>query len=540
MNMSSENTKKIRNSGEQNVNFTYNYNSHDLIGLGEILKALSVSTKKNESKKNNFDHDEILRLPLFSRLLAASQLHACVPSYDDLYLMMNKKNDEVDGYSLKKQGSTSMSTLLMNDTEQQNSLNETVFRLEAVAAAHPAAEGMDLLTNFLAPNACRKISKFSPLKRKRSSSQSFHFDVNGESRGHFWKGWDTTALNNFCMNTEASTNNADGNLTHEGAKMIHLRKKIKQSSETSPCGEKRKLVHNDIHNDEDEDEEDEDEDEDEGDEDEDEDEDEDDDDEDDKKNVGYNDDANDEKDIKTNQKHDRLQNLTKKKLKFDNRKKNQSPKYMIPDDSPSEANDESKDEKQKKSTSHSKASSLLFKTSSLEGDSQESATRKILMEITQLVVDSLHVPKQNILSLATTFSIGNENATKQESNNYSRNEEFDRSNINEKESSTHAKQAIDEHVGKKNENSEVITSSALHDVWHNHQQEVGVALTTKSDSLLAEPSSSKSLSSSFSSNDVSAILPALMYHCPVLRYRHVAVSNSIHIFIRKYPRSIPT
>lgn len=374
---------------------------HDLIALGEVKKALS-----SQNYQAN-DIDEILRLPLLSRLLAASQLQASIPSIHDLDLPEN---------SLSSLSSPPASEKLDESQEQQD-LNEAVGILEGVAAAHPEAEGMDILTTFLVPEVCRKISKHLPLKRKRQKYSQKH---------HSWDGlsWNTTILKNTWADLD--TSGGDGDIFHKGKK---IKRVCKDNQEQIQVMEEEY----------------DDDDADDGDDD---------------------DDADSENE--NNSKYP-----AKKKCK------------MSTDD-----------------TSTSLSHSSFLKASSMAGDSQESAIRKILIEITQLVLKSLDLTKDQL-------NYGQEVEAKQ----------------------TEGKEGGELEIVEASEGKVPSDSNVEANPQSLEEEGGGATLGVKSDSLLAEQPSSSS-KPSFSANDVSFILPALMHHCPILRYRHVAVSFKSTSFYR--------
>ena len=370
-------------------------NAHDLIALGEFKDALS-------SKASN-SSDEILRLPLLSRLLAASQLQASIPVIDDL----NFKTQPLSNAS-------SLTTKKISEIPKTHfSVDETVWRLEAVAAAHPAAEGMDVLITYLAPEACRNICKYGPIKRKRSQLSC--------GSKHEWDGlsWDAQNLKDF-----VKTNSDNSN----------WKKKAKYSSVN-------------------------------------------------------------------NEKHDVQMQMMEEEFKEDIRTDHEINEESLrsnlstkKDKSYIKAMESLANQDTLKTTSTLSHSSFL-KASSMAGDSKESAVQKMLMEICELVLKSLNLTKKVLTQKPLGTAIKTDNAKEK--------------NIIGEDETKISKNAIDEN------NSQYLLVD----------QEVlgGVTLNVKSDSLLAEPSFSKSLSS-FSVNDVSTMLPSLIHHCPILRYRHIAVS----------------
>ena len=172
----------ISNSQDEVPNF------HDLLALGAVREALeldglSKSKKGRESEpgdalKNSQEkevegsdmkkrgdvslrmikREQVLRLPLLLRYLSILQPLASVPS---ISFASDDDNDE------KNISDKNMSD---DEIEYQMEVNTVVALLEKVAVSFPAAEGVDILTYYLAPEVCRKISKYSPLTRKRRTS----------------------------------------------------------------------------------------------------------------------------------------------------------------------------------------------------------------------------------------------------------------------------------------------------------------------------------------------------------------------------------
>lgn len=162
---------------------------HDLITLGEFRKALlfhdstnSIKTNnksfsKNDPHASNKKHreqhqeqrqrrDELLRLPLFLRLLSASQPLARIPTI--LPKTTNLKDKEGP-----PSNTSSLSSSPSPHHDHRHSIHshrhadEIVPVLEKVAASFPLAEGVDVLVSYLAPQLCRSISRCVEVKRKR-------------------------------------------------------------------------------------------------------------------------------------------------------------------------------------------------------------------------------------------------------------------------------------------------------------------------------------------------------------------------------------
>jgi hypothetical protein len=92
-------------------------------------------------------NDEIRRLPLFLRMLSASQPLSSIPSL---------KEQDVESSPSSKEFTTA-----------DPLVDQTVSRLENVAASYSAAELVDDLTSNHAPLITRKVSRLRPLKRNK-------------------------------------------------------------------------------------------------------------------------------------------------------------------------------------------------------------------------------------------------------------------------------------------------------------------------------------------------------------------------------------
>jgi hypothetical protein len=125
---------------------------HDFIALGDYKNALDkpfdFSSSTGTSRNNGTSESEILRLPLLLRLLSSSQ-------------HLSSIDNDNDGDNVKETDS---------ETETQDQyVNDIVNLLEMMAASQRSAENIDHLATFLAPEACRPISKLlsSSVKRRR-------------------------------------------------------------------------------------------------------------------------------------------------------------------------------------------------------------------------------------------------------------------------------------------------------------------------------------------------------------------------------------
>jgi hypothetical protein len=113
---------------------------HDCLSLGEI--ELGLQSSENSSKEEtDRSVEELQRLPLFLRILSLTRPLARISILEDT---------EPNG-------------------EEDDLVNRTVERLEHVAATYSVAEGVDVVTSYLAPHTCRKISKLPPLKKTNQS-----------------------------------------------------------------------------------------------------------------------------------------------------------------------------------------------------------------------------------------------------------------------------------------------------------------------------------------------------------------------------------
>lgn len=121
---------------------------HDWLTLGELDVALEPEKGKDElvldSQRRN---DEIRRLPLFLRMLSASQPLSSIPS---LTKKVHESSDE--------------------DTSDPL-VDQVVSRLDHVASKFSAAEEVDGLTSFHVPTITRKISRLRPLTKNKRKLQ---------------------------------------------------------------------------------------------------------------------------------------------------------------------------------------------------------------------------------------------------------------------------------------------------------------------------------------------------------------------------------
>ncbi len=124
---------------------------HDTLAQGDFEKALRQETSSVNGNKQK--QEAMRRLPLYLRLLSSSQALATVK-----FPETSNGGDGDDDGDTSKDSTTPVSG--------DNFVDEVVRLLEVVAVSHPSAENIDLLTSYLAPAACRSISRCSPVTKK--------------------------------------------------------------------------------------------------------------------------------------------------------------------------------------------------------------------------------------------------------------------------------------------------------------------------------------------------------------------------------------
>lgn len=187
---------------------------HDLVALGDFKKALDKTFDVSSQDRTSPKDSETLRLPLFLRLLSSSQ-----------HLSFTDSDDEQAEIS-----------------SQERYINGIVNLLEMVAASHRTAEHIDHLASFLAPDACRPVSRLLsiPLRRKRklvsiSIEDTGDASVPQKMEAVFGKGvvvtenningnqsfattgWDDSALKKICGDTGKKENEENDSESQEDA-----------------------------------------------------------------------------------------------------------------------------------------------------------------------------------------------------------------------------------------------------------------------------------------------------------------------------------
>lgn len=122
---------------------------HDYMSLGEVEQGLCMSNTvasetqdDGESTRTKHQLEEIQRLPMLLRLLSTTRnLVSC---------SILNTNDETKGGG------------------DDPLVSRTVERLEHVAAIHSVAEGIDVVTCYLAPSMTRRLSRVPPLEKRRN------------------------------------------------------------------------------------------------------------------------------------------------------------------------------------------------------------------------------------------------------------------------------------------------------------------------------------------------------------------------------------
>ncbi len=461
-------------------------NFHDLLALGEMRKALELDGLSKKSKMGReSEHDawkksqekevdgidmkrggdvslrliqkeQVLRLPLLLRYLSILQPLASVPS---ISFASDDGNDGENGND---------KNISDDEMEYQMEVNTVVALLEKVAVSYPAAEGVDILTYYLAPEVCRKISKCSALTRKRKISSSQH--ANEKPKSEEKNDNRDRPQSEDASNYNGSNNgNDNGDNKKKNAEQFIIGTLWDTTSLENISQNKRG------------------------------------------RNIAL-EHSEDQQNIKDNM--DGFQNDNDKIEDEDNsRPKRESLKKSLlpvsPDASPLKKRKQSAETSpNKKRKADGNKSAILSNTPSLFSaaqesssaaaeDSQESTVGQILAEIISLILTGLEPIKLR-------YSHPRRNS---ESINISPTTQRDREKLKNDDA-------------KDNENENKAEDETEDD------DVSGVIISVKPDSLLAEPpvaSGSNGNAGSWNSgNDLGAIISVLLHHAPVLRYEHLA------------------
>jgi hypothetical protein len=118
---------------------------HDYMSLGEVEAGL-LSTTASCRESSASSQEQIQRLPMFLRLLSTTRNLVSLSIFDS-------KNNESTGNS-------------SDNNDDDPLVHRTVERLEHVAAIHSVAEGVDVVTCYLAPTMTRRLSRVPPLTKR--------------------------------------------------------------------------------------------------------------------------------------------------------------------------------------------------------------------------------------------------------------------------------------------------------------------------------------------------------------------------------------
>jgi hypothetical protein len=130
---------------------------HDCLSLGEIELGLSSERRNdNEDDAKRKSIQEIQRLPLYLRILSLTRPLASISILG---------GDGDDGNEEETLATETNKKNRNNKKREDDLINRTVERLEHVVATYSVAEGVDVVTSYLAPNMSRRISQLPPLKR---------------------------------------------------------------------------------------------------------------------------------------------------------------------------------------------------------------------------------------------------------------------------------------------------------------------------------------------------------------------------------------
>ena len=189
---------------------TLNMALHDWLSLGEIERGLNscrrlltVGENDGESEKRHDGDDEddrvrsseeFERLPYLLRILNQTRPLAGIPSSVGSQSSINPAVSPVV--------SSSSSVPAWDDKDPL--VNRVVDRLEDVAATYSAAEGVDVVVNYLTPALCKKISRLPvPIPKQRRENDIAVDDDNEDMRRlempgyknyYYENEWDTSQL----------------------------------------------------------------------------------------------------------------------------------------------------------------------------------------------------------------------------------------------------------------------------------------------------------------------------------------------------------
>lgn len=488
---------------------------HDLLALGEIKSALNTklfseqvlhdktnyhsendnATKSrkggiimSDSKRNSeislrqSKRDRVLRLPLLLRLLSMLQPLSSVPSI------------RLPSISDNEEHTTSEKETCDDEEDHQNKIDQVVALLEKVAASFPAAEGADVLTYYLAPEACRKVSRCLALTRKRKIN--FSQDCSDKNKNENNDDDNNHQVSSNSSNSDKRNNDTDAdrkkNISEQNlvistfwntTSLENIAKKKTGRSKTSDNNEERRNSEDDM--------------------------------------VGIEEHVDEA--VEGNDSQATIASIAGNTDNDLSVSGNRMLARLLP--------------KKRRKTDHGKillssASSSLFaaaqeSSSAAAEDSQESAVEKILAEVISLTLSGLEPIKLRIVHLDKNLDTNKSEDNSIHSHRIS--------------SSTSAVEQQQKNIQDDEEKHSVDGTKADDDA--EEEDRSGVVISVKPDSLLAERPATTGTDDIFGSwnsgNDMTATVPTLLHYAPVLRYEHLAnalcrsaVPQCISILIR--------
>jgi len=156
---------------------------HDCLSLGEIELGLE---KRYETRQRSLE--EIRRLPYLLRTLSRIRPLASIQSFTKMKKF--KSTDECHDDDDDDDGVT-VTSAVKNHNHEDDDIDRLVDCLEDVTAMHSVAEGIDVVTNHLAPSMAKTLSRLPPLVRKINIDNINH---NEDSDTDYHRCWDTQEL----------------------------------------------------------------------------------------------------------------------------------------------------------------------------------------------------------------------------------------------------------------------------------------------------------------------------------------------------------
>jgi hypothetical protein len=189
---------------------------HDCLSLGEINLGLEKRYEVNDTDDNNNNNnnnnnnddqqqkkqylrsvEEIRRLPYLLRILSRTRPLASIQSFTT----MKKSNSKTDDDDNDEEGETT-SVKSNENTNKDDDVDRLVDCLEDVTATYSVAEGIDVITNHLAPSVAKTLSRLPPLIWKSNNNSTSSSNINNNEDGYAYVAdddfahgyWDTEDL----------------------------------------------------------------------------------------------------------------------------------------------------------------------------------------------------------------------------------------------------------------------------------------------------------------------------------------------------------